>query len=68
VQAVTNRAAIEKQPQLPPVAKETWGEGFEQEFAAIEGFQEDPTQDGGVEAVGEDEAIEEGSEDNKELV
>ena len=41
-----------------------FGEGFKQEFAAIEGFKEDPVEDSEVEVIDEDEALEEGTEES----
>ena len=63
-EAAATWAAIEKLPQQPPPIEETWGKGFEQEFAAIKGFQEDPVEDSEVEVINEDEAIEEASEES----
>jgi hypothetical protein len=40
------------------------GKGFKQEFAAIEGFEEDPVEDGEVEVIDKDEALEGGTEES----
>ena len=41
-----------------------FGEGFKQEFAAIEGFEEDPVEDGEVEGINKDEVLEQGTEES----
>ena len=67
-QASAARKAAEALPQPPEVVGKAWGEGLEEEFSAIEGFEVEDILGDEVEVIEDDEIIEGGSEGGGEQI